>query len=302
MTASPPAPGRRGPPAIAWIVLIAVLIGMAGALLARPFGTAAPGTPIVGGLTLVQVGEIAAVVVVAGLCAWLYLALRNAGSRGIFSERLIATILVTLLLGALVVEVLNLVHAAPILGGGNSTTPPSSPGTPTNGTPGPLPPLIHGSGVTLPAWAGYVVLIGIAVLTVVAAIPLFRARAAAQRRRGDERETPEQAAQKALEETLQRLDGAAPSDARAAILALYSRLLVVVGPRIGRLDSRTPREIERASIAVLGLRPPVAESLRETFEEARYSTHPMTLAAVERARTAFSEALQDLAPPRSVPA
>ncbi len=301
MTASTPSPARRGPPAVAWIVLIAVLIGAAAALLARPFGTAAPGAPVVGGLTLVQVGEIAAVVVVAGLCAWLYLALRTAGSRGVFSERLIATILVTLLLGALIVEVLNLVHAAPILGGGNSTTAPNSPGTPTNGTPGPLPPLLHNSGVTLPSWAGYAVLFAIAILAVVAAIPLFRARAAAQRQRGEERDTPEQAAQRALEETLQRLEGAAPSDARAAILALYSRLLVVVGPRIGRLDSRTPREIERASIVLLRFRPVVAESLRETFEEARYSTHPMTSASLERARAALTEALQDLAHPRAVP-
>ncbi len=286
---------------MAWIVLVAVLIGAAAALLARPFGTAAPGAPVLGGLTLMQVAEIVAVLVAAGVCGWLYLALRNAGGRGAFSERLVATILITLLLGALIVEVLNLVHAAPLMPGGNSTTPSPSPGTPTNGTPGPLPPLIHSSGITLPSWAGYAVLLAIAILAAVAVVPVLRARAQVRRRQADERGTTEEAALAALEEALRQLETASPSDARATILALYSRLLVVVAPRLGRLDSRTPREIERDSIATLGLRPRVAESLRETFEEARYSTHPMSTDAVDRARTALSDALADLARSPGVP-
>jgi hypothetical protein len=38
----------------------------------------------------------------------------------------------------------------------------------------------------------------------------------------------------------------------------------------------------------------VARDLRETFEEARYSTHPMTTSSVDRARTALSAAVSDL--------
>ena len=281
---------------MAWILLLAVLVGVAAALLARPVGSYVPSPSHEAGLTATQFAEIAAIVVFGGLGVWLVLSLRSLSTRIPFPQQAIATILVMLLLGVLFVEVAGLVHVAAIPTSGNSTgAPPGGSGTggngSTNSTPGPL----GTPGITLPAWAGFAVIVGIAVLAGMLLVPFLIARAEERRR---EREGPgrsAQAAHRAFQETLDRLTSRDGGDPRSAILALYSRLLQLVEPRLGTVESRTPREIERDSIQTLGLRPSVAQELTDTFEEARYSSHSMTPEAVGRARVALNEAIVDLA-------
>lgn len=290
-----PRPRRRSPPAVAWILLLAVLVGVAAALLTRPVGSVSPGAPSLAGLTFQQLQDILVVTLCVGLGAWLYLAFRDSGARTPFPQRLVTTLLVALLLGVLVVGLLHLVHIVPISGSGNSTSPRGPGGGYPGNTSSPGPPTIFGPpGVTLPAWAGFAVILGIAVLAGILLVPYLVARAEERRRAREETEGPDHAAQQALREALQRLSAGDGTDARSAILALYARLLQLVGQRLGPLDSRTPREIEHDSVAVLGLRPTVAQNLTETFEEARYSTHPMTSEAVTRARTALADAIADL--------
>lgn len=294
MAASPPSTLRRSPPVVAWILLIAVLIGVAAALVSRPVGNVAPGPPVVGGITVQQFLEICGAIALVGLGLVVFQVVRNPGSRSPLPERLVAAILLTLLLGVVMVAVFHLVHIAPISTSGNNTTSSNPQGSPTNGSTGPPLSFPGHSGVTLPAWAGYAVLIGVAALAAVLLVPYAVARSERRRRAREEAEGPAAQAERALRETLQRLETADGTDARAAILALYSRLLLLVTPRLGTVESRTPREIERESVGLLGLRAAVAQDLTETFEEARYSSHSMSSDSVARARKALGEAVADL--------
>jgi hypothetical protein len=295
MGAASPPPRWRSPPAVAWILLLAVLVGVAAALISRPVGTVAPGAPVVGGVTLEQFLQVCAAILILGLGFAVFMLLRNRGSRAPIPERLVAAILLTLLLGVLMVVLLHLVHVAPIPYSGNSSSPTGPSGYPTNNSTTPPLNFLGNSGVALPAWAGFAVLIGIAALAAWLLVPYAVARAEHRRRALEQAEGPAAQAQQALREALHRLESADVTDARTAILALYYRLLLLVGPRLGTVDSRTPREIERDSIAQLGLRPSVAQDLTETFEEARYSSHSMTSDSVARARTALRQAIADLA-------
>jgi hypothetical protein len=300
VAASTPLPRRRGPPAVAWILLLAVLVGVAAALLSRPVGSVGPSAPSIGSLTWSQLTEILTIVLVVGAGLWLLYTFN--GQRMPVPTRVVATILVVLILGVLFVELAGIVHVAPLPAPTNSTggTHPPGNGTPgnvsTNGTTLPL----GIPGITLPAWAAFGTVLIVAILAAVLLVPYLVARNEA-RRRGEVDEAPPREARKALQEALHRLSSGDGGDARATILALYARLLLLVGPRLGTVESRTPGEIQRDSIASLGLRPGVAQDLTETFEEARYSTHPMTREAVDRARAALSEAISDLARSAGVP-
>ncbi|MGC2290169.1 MAG: DUF4129 domain-containing protein [Thermoplasmata archaeon] len=301
MAASHPSPRRRGPPAVAWILLLAVLVGVAAALLSRPVASVGSSTPSLGALTFNQLGQLVTIglLIVVGL--WLFVTLRDAGNRAPVPGRVVATILVILLLGVLFVEFAGLVHVAPIPSPQNSTAGSNSTGGgfSTNNTGNGTTSLFGTPSLGLPAWLGFVAVLIVAILAGVLLVPFAIARAEARRRGQGDGSTRE--AQNAFEETLHRLNSADPADARAAIVALYARLLLLVGPRLGTVTSRTPGEIQRDSIESLGLRPGVARDLTETFEEARYSTHPMTVDAVDRARTALTEAIADLARSAGVP-
>jgi uncharacterized protein DUF4129 len=281
---------------VAWVLLLAVLVGVAAALLSRPVGPVGPSAPSVGGLTWSQLGQLLAILffVVVGL--WLFFNLRDAGIRLPIPGRVVATVVVMLLLGVLFVEATGLVHFAPIPGSGNSTGNSNSTGGTTNNgsgnvTFGPF----HTPSITLPVWVGVAALLAVAIVASVLLVPQLVARFDSRRREREEAEGTTRQAQQAMQETLQQLITADGADVRASILALYARLLHLVGPRLGTVESRTPGEIRRESVDSLGVRPPVAQELTEIFEEARYSTHPMTAEAVTRARAALSEAISDLA-------
>jgi hypothetical protein len=277
--------------------VLAVLVGVAAALISRPVTPLGPGSPTLGPMTGSQVGELLALTVVIGFGLWLFFTLRDSSHRVPYPPRAVVTILVVLLLGVLFVELSGIVHIAPLPGSSNSTgnsSPP--PGSGTNGSSNLTSPGGGFPSVTLPAWAGIVTVIGLSILIAAVLIPFLLARAR-ERAPGwsvpDGRRSVE--AQRALTEALDRLRGGEDSEARAAILALYARLLTSVGSRLGPVEPRTVREIERAAIETLGLRPTAARELTDVFEEARYSSHRMSAEAVGRARTALTDALVDMA-------
>ncbi|MCI4347094.1 MAG: DUF4129 domain-containing protein [Thermoplasmata archaeon] len=293
MKGSPPSPRRRRPPAVAWILLLAVLVGLAAALLSRPVASTGPGPPSLGQLSGTHVGEILAITLLAGFGVWLFRTFRE--GRAPFPPRIVATTLLVILLGVLFVELAGLVHYGPAPGGNGTSGPPPTNVTGSNATSNGTSFLFGPPRITLPAWAGAAILLSVAVLAGVLLVPYLVARAEDRRRaRSASEEGHPLETRRALEETLAQLRSGPGTDPRAAILALYSRLLHLVGPRLGTVESRTPREIERDSIHRLGLRPGVAQDLTDAFEEARYSSHPMTPEAVERARAALTEAVSDL--------
>jgi hypothetical protein len=289
-------PGRRGPPAVAWVLVLAVLVGVAAALLSRPVGPLGPSPPAYGPLSWNHWGELLAILALVGVGAWLFVLLRDSTRRVPIPGRVVATILVVLLIGVLFVELAGFVHYGPLPSTGNSTgAGGGAPGT-SNGTGNSNATLFGTPSVPLPAWVGIAAVLGIALVAAVLLVPYAVRRMEFRRRTQEEPAAPAEEAQRALREALDRLRSTDGSDARATILALYSRLLQLVGPRLGDLESRTPREIEGDSIAALGVRPGVARDLRETFEEARYSSHPLTADAVGRAQRALADAISDLAP------
>lgn len=295
MASSSPAPVPGRIPAVAWILVLTVLVGVAAALVSRPVQPVAPSTPSIGALTWSQLTEIGTIGILVVVGVFLALSLRDVRGRSSpLPPRLIATILVVLLLGVVFVEVAGFVHLSPIPAAGNSTNSsrPSG-GYPTNSS-NVTVPLLKLPWITVPAWVGFAAIAVIALAVVVLLVPILVARAAVRRRAQSEVGHPAAAARQALEATLTRLATGDSVDAREAILALYARLLDLVGPRLGNIEPRTPREIERDAIGMLGIQARAAEELTETFEEARYSTHAMTISAVDRARRALSDAIEDL--------
>lgn len=295
--ATPAGPPRRhGPPAVGGVLLIAVLVGVAAALLSRPVSPVGWAPPSLGGLSWSQLTGVVTIGAFVGVGLWLFFSLRDVGNRTPIPGRVVATLLVILLLGVLFLAVSGLVHVAPIPASSNSTGKTNSTGgTGPNG--GGNTTLIHLPihSLTVPAWVGIVGLVAVAVGAAVLLVPALVSRVEHRRRDHDTVEGGTRAAQRALVETLKRLGSTDASDARAAILALYARLLVLVGPRLGPVESRTPGEICRSVTDSLGVRPRVARDLTDTFEEARYSSHPMSPDQVVRARAALAEAVADLA-------
>jgi hypothetical protein len=280
---------------VAWVLVLAMLVGVAAAFLSRPLAPPGPSGPSYGLLTWNHWGELIGILALLGVGVWLFLLLRDRSNRAPIPGRVVATILVVLLMGVLFVELAGFVHVGPAPYSGNSTGSGGGATGTHNGTGNNNTTLFGTPSVALPGWVGIAALLGIALVTSILLVPYAIHRVEDRRRARTEGAAPAGEAEGALREALTRLRSTDGSDARAAILALYSRLLRLVGPRIGDLESRTPREIEQESIAELGLRAEVARDLRETFEEARYSTHPMTDAAVARARAALTEAISDLA-------
>ena len=280
---------------MAWVLVLAVLVGVAAALLSRPIAPAGPSSPTYGPLTWNHWGQLIAILALLGLGVWLFLLLRNRSSRAPIPGRVVATILVVLLISVLFVELAGLVHYGPAPYSGNPTGSGGGTTGTSNGTGNSNATLFGTPSVALPGWVGIAAVVGVALLASVLLVPYAIRHVEDRRRARSEPAPPAEEAQQALREALGRLSSADGSDGRATILALYARLLGLVAPGIGEIETRTPREIERESIAVLGLRADVARDLRETFEEARYSTHPMTVDAVERARSALTQAISDLA-------
>jgi hypothetical protein len=120
-------------------------------------------------------------------------------------------------------------------------------------------------------------------------------------RRRDRRRAPTVSAEEAVSEAARRLEAALAvaytlprEELRGHIFALYAALLEALGPALGELSARTPREVEWLSVRYLGVSPETARWLTGLFEEARYSSHPIRPESIGAAREALLRLLQEL--------
>jgi hypothetical protein len=189
----------------------------------------------------------------------------------------------------------------------HAVVPPRQPmgtGMPTNSTGTPSPPLennstgnLSGPFISLPPgwpwWTPYVALGAVGLVVGGLAVPYAWARSRSVLPVAVTRAPSP--AQSAVGAALDSLDGSI--DPRAAIIAMYGRLLASVGGRAGPTDAKTARELARILIEGLGVSPGVAGELTDRFEEARYSTQALREDAVPRTRAALRQALDELSHP-----
>ncbi len=291
---------RRPPPsaatrALALVLLVAVGIGGAATLLP----TATRVAPLTGPTGLPGVSAAALLWGCAGLLLVLlgyFVVARLRSGRAYTPLGIVVPFLVAFLVAiAFLVAVRYIVPSPPpplSPAAGNNTTAGGTGTTPVTNTTNNTT-LVRGSIIPgAPPWVDYVLVGGaVAVAVLLFAIP----------RLGGSREdaAPPPDAERAravarLREALHALDEGPNADPRAVVIALYARLLGEIAARTTGLDARTPREIERYTVERLGVPRPAARTLTEVFEEARYSSHPLPPASVERARSALRAALTGL--------
>ena len=291
---------RRPPPsaatrALALVLLVAVGIGGTAALLPSATRVAAPTGPT----ALPGVSAVAFLWGSAGLLLVLigyFVVARLRSGRAYTPLGIVVPFLVAFLVAiAFLIAVRYLVPSPPpgpepiagntTTGSGTGTTPATN--TTNNTTLG------RGSIVPgAPPWIDYVLLGGaVAIAVLLFAIPRWRES------REDAPPPPDEVRARAaarLREALSALDGGTDADPRAVVIALYARLLGEIEARTPGLEARTPREIERVTVDRLGVPRAAARTLTAVFEEARYSSHPLPPASVERARSALRAALAGL--------
>lgn len=285
-------PRARGGPSLGLLafLLVAIAVGLAATFLAATPPPSAPSNPsevLIGPIGLSTVGWLLLAIISLPFFVMVYRRLtmpRQPSNAPLY----VTLLIIALLFLAFIFIARSLSYGAPP---GNTTQtpgagpPPSSNSTKvtTNGSNGTGEMLLPG----IPVWAGYLLLIGLPIVGIV--VLLLRRPTEAE-----EETAPETAAvRRSLAQALTDLSRP-EADPRAVIVALYAQLLARVGPRLDQLDSATPREIARECERRFGIRPVHAEGLTRLFEIARYSSHPLSRAQVEEARSALSGALADL--------
>ena len=146
-----------------------------------------------------------------------------------------------------------------------------------------LPPAQHSQGYAIPSWLPWTLLgLLLAAVIVVACWLLQRGRATA----GDATDGPT-AASAAVQAALSALESTA--DPRAAVIAAYAameRTLAAHG--LGRSPAEAPREYLRRVLVASSATEREATTLTASFEEARFSLHPITEQIRDRALAALS--------------
>jgi len=292
----PPA-ARRLPPAAVFVVLAALLIGVAAALLSGVPPTPTNVTHESGGYVDYAELQVFAVVVLGLTAVWVVYRLTQrlrdpSGAQILRGPVMVWAVCLLLFLGFLI--------AAHYVGGGAPSTSPAAPG-PGNST-GHVPPIgkaANGTpsnftvvGQTFPGWVAYALVLGVGVAIALVAVPL--AYVLAGRRRGELATSPPdpaEAARAAIAATLAELESDPNADPRALIVALYGRLLTAVDARLVDTGARTAREVESTAVARWRIPPEAAGELTRLFEEARYSAHPMQRHESDRARAALERVL-----------
>ncbi|HEV2449690.1 MAG TPA: DUF4129 domain-containing protein [Thermoplasmata archaeon] len=282
------------------VLLLAVGFGAVAAFIASPAPSAHSGTPSyhpyhpTPAVIFVDLLAVGVPTVFAGWIIWL-LTMRV---RGQTMPMAYSAIIFVLVLLAMVVflSVVGLLHQS-------AWPTQSSPGTPTAGTGNPGGPGVNSSctnctggspapPIAFPTWAlGTLAFSGLAIagLIVLLYVLTFRRSPSAAGA-----EDPRDALRRELRRALQQFADSEPEDPRQIILALYARLLLHIQPRMAATEPLTPREIERTLVAHLGIRPVPAERLTRIFEEARYSSRPMSAEMVAETRAALGQVLEDL--------
>lgn len=192
-----------------------------------------------------------------------------------------------------------------------------TPGQPATGAEGPPPPgttsgnnstgstnvthvtgpggVLGPFGVHFPPWIWFAVVAGVLLVVAVLALPPLADYLRDRREDRLYRERTDRVATEvrdALRQARQELEGA--RDPRAIILALYARLLARLAPLVVDLEHATPEEIRHLHLVRLGIRASAARTLTRTFEEARYSSHPLGPEQVAKAEESIREAEEDL--------
>jgi hypothetical protein len=287
------APRLRLSPVALIVVLAAVLLGVAAALLSGA-PTAPPPVPSSAG-TFVTYGDLIvfAWIIIGAVVAWVVYRfvqrMRDPSGGAMMSRFATGALAAGLICVGFLVIVRLFVHTGPSGSSravpqnnstGNPTPPTGSTSTPGNFTAGP---------VHIPGWEAYVGLLVVAVVLALVAVPVGAYLVARRREASEEPSgpTPLDRSRAAIASTLAALEADPNADPRALVEALYGRLLESVRDRVGGVDARTPREIERLAVPALGLPPPAARELTALFEEARYSPHPIGPGDVDRARRAL---------------
>ncbi|MCI4348928.1 MAG: DUF4129 domain-containing protein [Thermoplasmata archaeon] len=284
------------------LYLLVPSAGIAFGMIAVLLGGVVPPSPPVGGYgTTPTVFTNREIALLSGLALAAFgiviLALRSQGGSSPHGPTLLAA--VGILLAVLILLALLDLASPPVSTSGASPRTP-----PTNTTTGPpVNPTWQTPPVTIlppawPPWVPYALLVVVLIVVTIAAGPLLQALRyrSVRRAKPPTRPAPPRAA---LQRALSDLTDASGRDPREVIIALYGQLLEEVGDRAGRLEPRTPREIEARIVDGLGIRRTSAQVLTGLFEEARYSTIPLSEANVDRARSSLREALSSLAPAAS---
>ncbi len=299
MIPEPPRPRIRAPPALAWVLVLAVCTGAAAAILSRPIGASLlPFTAPAFGGALLQ--EVLLGTALAGLVGYLVLLARGWSNRVPVPGRVVVTFLVVVMLAIVFLVLASFaVPGLQLPGGARFHPPPSGTGgnSSANSTNPTAPPSGGVGSVPVAASLPYILAVAAALVIVVFVVPwlvdLVRSRELEAHDADDSVDDRKQV-RTVVASALHRLSVTSAEDPRQVILALYAQLLEEASLRLGNLDSATPREIERATVAALRLRPETAHTLTAIFEEARYSSHRMYDSAVARARAALAQALTDL--------
>lgn len=294
----------RRPPVVLVVVLLVALASGAAASLLIGAATAHGAAPAPANLVIVPSSILETAIVVACFAVVGFLIYRRlTGSTVSVPNRAVVTALTAILLGILIVAALRTWGGAgpsqsgnvPSTGSGNTTTVPTN--VTTNAT---CSTAVCAGGLiwspSLPPWLPFVILVALVLIVVAIAIPQLGAYLA-DRRAGRTARAPAGPTAAAVQEALQRAQRELDlgEDARGVILALYLAVLERLAPMVGSVEVETPEEIRARHLVRLGIRPRAAEALTRLFEEARYSSHPLTGESAERGREAVEEALADLA-------
>ena len=291
----------RRPSVVLLVVLLVALAsgGAASLLIGAAAAHSAPSGPATQILIPTQVlGDalVAIAVVVIGYLIYL----RLTGGTAHVPNQMVVYFLVAILVGVLFVAAFRTFGVGGPGASGNVSSGTGNGTSPGSGS-SPGQANFTSSGgfsfvLSIHSWLPYVILVGVALVTVLVGMPRVRSMMEDRRsRRGKVPPSPD--ARKEMNSLLQQAEEALDrgGDPRTVILALYLSVLNRLTSMVGSLDLQTPEEIRANHLVRLGIRPDAAESLTRLFEEARYSSHPLDASAAERARGVVREALADLA-------
>ena len=293
---------------LAVTLLVALAVGAAASLLIGA-ATASGSVPTASfdlGLSSIQFAVLLALIGAGILVAWIAALVISAPGGGTSNlvRKFALRALIILLVAALFVTAARVLLVGSPTPAGEVTNPAGTNATANSTVSGPNnSTFLHGWNLTpfafpgLPAWAPYLVIVGVLVIVIVFVGPVVWSWSAGRREaravpRGRQRTVGE--LRGALESAAVELEGGA-SDPRTVIVRLYGTLLARLEPMVGSVDARTPEEIRAQHLARLGIRRDAATRLTRLFEEARYSSHPLGPETVVEARAAIREALEDLA-------
>lgn len=277
------------------VVLVALAIGgaaslVAGAANASPYRSG-PYAEVTLSTAVLEATLFGVLAVGAGLLIWV----RLGSSTQAIPGRFVAFVLAVLLVGVVFVVLLQVLGSGGAVlmqspGNASSSSSSSPSNTTANGALG--GPGGYLASLGFPSWTLYVLVAAIVLLAAAVALPAAWSRFGGPHRQTPSRKPARADVDAALATAARGLESG--GDPRAVILALYAVLLRRVDPIVDGIDTQTPTEIRDLHLSRVGIRASAADALTRLFEEARYSSHPMSQVEVDEARWAIDAARADL--------